>query len=128
MGATRNVALNELPIRGISINDVTANSGSATVNIVASDSGVIFINKYVTADVTYSLPAVATAAGKMFWFFDAQTTKNIIVNAPANTMFMGNDLAASTATTTAEVGCAAFVICDGTYYYFFEIYGAWANA
>lgn len=127
MGATRNVALTELPIRGISINDVAASGGSATVNVVASDSGVMFINKYITADVTYNLPTAALGAGKMFWFFDAQNTKNIIVNAPANSMFMGNDLAASTATTTAEVGCSAFVVCDGTYYYFFEIYGAWGN-
>lgn len=128
MGATRDVALTELPFRGISINST---GGSATVNIVASDSGVIFINKYVDGDCTYSLPPVAEGKGKMFWFFQAQNTKNMIVNAPANTMFMGNDLAASTANdkgTNIECGDCAMVIGDGTSYYFLEIYGDWDNA
>jgi len=125
MGAVRNVALSELPIRGISIN---ADAAGTTVNVVASDSGVMFINKEDAGTVTYNLPAVATAAGKMFWFFDAQLTQALVINAPANTMFMGNDLAASTATSTAQAGCSGFVICDGTSYYFFEIYGTWTAA
>ena len=128
MGATRDVALNELPFRGLSINSTGA---GATVNIVASDSGVIFINKYVAGDCTYNLPSVADGKGKMFWFFQAQNSMNMIIAAPANTMFMADDLAATTANdkgTAIECGDSAMVIGDGTSYYFFEIYGAWDNA
>jgi len=120
------VALTELPIRGISINP---DAGGVTVNVVASDSGVMFMNKEDASAVTYNLPAVADAAGKMFWFFNAQQTANIVINAPANTMFMANDLAASSATATGEAcGDCGFVICDGTSYYFFEFNGTWTSA
>ena len=125
MGATRDVALTELPFRGISINPDAAGT---TVNVVASDSGVMFINKEDASAVTYNLPAVADAKGKMFWFFEAQLSYGMVITAPANTMFMANDLAATTATATAQAGCAGFVICDGTSYYFFEIYGTWTAA
>ncbi len=126
MGAYRNVALSELPIRGISINDVAASDGAATVAVVASDSGVVFVNKYITADTVYTLPAVADAKGKMFWFFNAQSTKNLNINGPANTIMINNDAAADNVTSAAYVGEAGFVICDGEFYYFFEIMGTWA--
>lgn len=125
MVATRNVALTELPIRGISIN---ADAAGQTVNVVASDSGVIFINKEDAGQVTYNLPAVADAAGKMFWFFDAQLLQSMLINAPADTLFCGNNLAADNIYSTAQCGCCGFVICDGTSYYFFEIYGTWTAA
>ncbi len=126
MGAYRNVALTELPIRGISIN---ADAAGTTVNVVASDSGVMFVNKEDASVVTYNLPAVADAAGKMFWFFNAQNTANILINAPADTLFAGNNLAADNVLATAEAcGDCAFVICDGTSYYFFAISGTWTAA
>ena len=125
MGAHRNVALTELPIRGISIN---ADAAGQTVNIVASDSGVIFINKEDAGTVTYNLPAVADAAGKMFWFFDAQNLQSMLINAPADTLFCQNNLAADNITSTAQCGCCGFVICDGTSYYFFQVYRTWTNA
>jgi len=60
MGLTRSVALNELPVRGLHVNAATA-----AHTIVASDSGVVCFNDYGT-DTTYTLPAVADAAGKLF--------------------------------------------------------------
>lgn len=126
MGAFRNVALTELPIRGISIN---ADAAGQTVNVVASDSGVMFVNKEDAGVVTYNLPAVADAAGKMFWFFNAQATVNILVNAPADTMFAGNNLAADNVLADGpQCGDCGFVICDGTSYYFFGISGTWTAA
>ncbi len=125
MGAYRNLALTELPIRGISVEPT---GGDGAVAVVASDSGLIFVNKYVSGDTTYTLPAVADAKGKMFWFFNAQTTKSIVVSAPSNTMFMGDNIVTTSATSAADCGECAMAICDGSSYYFFAIYGTWANA
>jgi len=125
MGAYRNVALTELPLRGIS---VEPSGGDGAVTVVASDSGVMFVNKYATGNTTYTLPAVADAGGKMFWFFNAQATKSLVVSAPSNTMFMGNNLVTTSATSSDACGESAFVICDGSSYYFYAIQGTWANA
>jgi len=126
MGAHRNVALTELPFRGISINP--ASGYSNTINVVASDSGIIFVNKNASYDTTYNLPAVADAKGKMFWFFAGQYANNVVINAPTSTLVMANSLVANstTNTTTPSIGDCGFVICDGDKYYFFEIYGDWS--
>lgn len=124
MGATRNVALNELNFRGISIN--AASGGSSAIEVVPSDSGLIFINKS-TAEVTYTLPSVALGAGKMFWFYNAQTTTNIVVNAPTSTLIMTENATATTATDDAVTGSCGMVFCDGDYYYFLEIQGTWGD-
>lgn len=125
MGAYRNVALTELPMRGISVEPT---GGDGAVSVVASDSGVMFVNKYTTGDTTYTLPAVADASGKMFWFFNAQNTKSLVVSAPSNTMIMDDNLVTTSATSASVGGECAFVICDGTDYYFHELHGTWANA
>jgi len=126
MGAHRNVGLSELPLRGISINPEAGDVSAITV--VASDSGVMFINKETGNSCTYTLPAVADGTGKMFWFLNAQDTKSTIINAPTSTMMMANMATASTATSAGDIGECGFVVCDGTNYYFFEIYGTWASA
>lgn len=117
MGATRNVALSELNFRGLSINAATN-----TITIVPSDSGIIFLNQNTTNTTNYNLPAVADSAGKMFWFFNAQTTQNMIITAPANTM-MADDVTTGNCVTTAQnnVGYAAAAICDGSKWYLFEL-------
>lgn len=118
----RDVALNELAFRGIAINDATNNT--AAVTVYASDSGILFVNKYITDHVTYTLPAVADGAGKIWWFFNANTTKNILVTAPSACMYHSG-AAVTTMTSPNAVGGCAFVIGDGTLYYFFEIEGVW---
>jgi len=126
MGAHRNVALSELNLRGISIN---ADAGdTTTINVVASDSGVMFINYEAGGNVTYNLPAVADAAGKMFWFFNAQNTKSVILNAPTNSMMVSNTAIANSATCSNAIGECAFVVCDGSKYYTFPMVGTWSNA
>ena len=126
MGAHRNVALSELNLRGLSIN---ADAGdTTTINVVASDSGVMFINYEVGGDVTYNLPAVADASGKMFWFFNAQNTKSVIVNAPTSTLIMSNTVVANQTTSANTIGECSFVVCDGSKYFMFPISGTWANS
>lgn len=126
MGATRNTALNELNFRGISVNPT---SGSNTVNIVASDSGVIFINKNTGANTNYNLPAVADSDGKMFWFLNAQTSQDMNIIAPANTLVADNVTDGNYVNMAADtIGHGCFIIGDGSSYYLFELGSlAWAT-
>lgn len=125
MGATRDVALNELPIRGISINTEAGNDTSITV--VASDSGVLFVNYESGSTVEYTLPAVADAKGKWFWFFTAVAAK-IKVTAPSSTMYTVETTLQTSTFSASTIGEGGMCICDGTYYYFFEICGTWATS
>lgn len=120
MGATRDVALNELPIRGISHNATTA---SGAVTVVASDSGVIFINKYA-GTTTYTLPAVADGKGKIFYFYGA-VANNVVVYGPAASTIYGNAALGRTFTGTGAIGIGCMVVGDGTYYYAFALGGTW---
>ena len=116
----RDVALNELPIRGIAINDATANTASVTV--YPSDSGIIFVNKFATA-TTYTLPAVADSAGKMFWFFNVGAG-GMLITAPADTLVGEHDAAGTTITfddTSHMIGVGGMAICDGTNYFWFNM-------
>jgi hypothetical protein len=120
MGATRDVALNELPIRGAVINASTSTTNAFT--LVASDSGCIFINKDATA-TTYTLPAVADAAGKWFWFYNVGAA-GFVISAPSGTLVGLNDASnttASFATSSQMIGAAAMVFCDGTNYLLFNL-------
>jgi hypothetical protein len=125
MGATYDVLLNELPIRGISINADA--SGVNAFTVVGSDSGTVFINKEdATSATTYTLPAVADGAGKWWWFFDAEGSQGIAITSGTASTLVGHASAtSSTATATAGIGACAMVIGDGSYYYLFEIYGTW---
>jgi len=123
MGADRDIALSELPIRGISINTLTG--ADADITVVPSDSGILFVNKYTT-ETTYTLPAVADGAGKWFWFFNGQTSAEIKIK--GTTACIVGDATDQYATGSADTGTCAFVIGDGTYYYLHEIYGDWAVA
>lgn len=126
MGATRDVALNELPIRGISINaDTTDNV--VEIQVVPSDSGVIFINKEVEGTVTYTLPSVAEGKGKWFWFFNGQTSAAIVVTAGADTgvMVCTGYVDYDKMTDSSIIGASGFVFGDGDKYYFVEIAPTW---
>lgn len=123
MGATRDIALTDLPLRGISINPATAD-GSVTV--VASDSGVVFVNKYA-GTTTYTLPAVAAGKGKIFWFYDA-VGEDLVVYGPAASTIFGPDLEGRTLTGTGDVGICCLVVGDGTDYYAWCIHGTWVTS
>lgn len=124
MGATRDVALNELPVRGISINPISASGGTTPITVVASDSGVMFVNRYASA-TTYNLPAVADGKGKMFWFYDG-VGQTLIVYGPASSTVYGPTSLGQTLTGTADIGICVMVVGDGDYYYAFCIHGGWA--
>ena len=127
MGATRDIALNELPFRGISINAEADNVNA--IIVVPSDSGVIFVNKESgTGTITYTLPAVALGAGKWFWFFNAQTTREIAVTALSACIISATSTYTTLTTSTNAIGDSGFIVGDGTYWYFFNIVGTWAGS
>ena len=117
MGATRDVALTELPLRGISINDAT--DGSTTVAVVASDSGVLFVNQQA-GETTYTLPTVALGKGKWFWFFN-QGAAGMVITSDTEDMIVGvNGVVYDTLSLTtgsARIGASALFFCDGTNYF-----------
>ena len=124
MGATRDVALTELPFRGISINAETSENVVA-ITVSPSDSGILFINKETNGTVTYTLPAVADGKGKIFWFYEG--TAKVIKLLITTTSIIGN-ATDKVASATAVLGSCAFVIGDGDYYYLFAIAGTWTVA
>lgn len=124
MGATRDIALNELPIRGLSINP--ASDGSAAITVVASDSGTMFINKFGT-ETEYTLPAVADGKGKMFWFFNAQTSTAVLVTATTAIIMGVNSTTGTTLTDGSNIGDCCLVIGDGTNYFGFVLSGSWTS-
>ncbi len=110
MAITRSVALNELPVRGLHVNAATA-----AYTIVPSDSGIILFNDYGT-DTTYTLPAVADAAGKMFWFVNGEATTKTIITAPT-ACIKGPQAAVCTTLTSKAIGDHCILTCDGTNYF-----------
>ena len=122
---TRTVALTELPIRGSSTNEDADNV--TAISVVASDSGLLFINKETSGTVTYTLPTLALAAGKWFWFMNAQTSFALaITGGTASKIVYSNSTTASTVTCATQAGECGMIYCDGVNYYFFEIYGSWS--
>ncbi len=120
MGATRDIGLNDLPVRGAVINPSTSTTNSFT--LVPSDSGCIFINKDATA-TNYTLPAVADASGKWFWFYNVGAG-GMVITAPSGTLVGFNDASnttASYATGSQMIGTACMVFCDGTNYILFDL-------
>ncbi len=127
MGATRDVALNELPMRGISINADA--SGVNAFTLIPSDSGIIFINNEdATSATTYTLPEVADCEGKWFWFYNGQTTQTIVITAPTaseGTMVCKGQAAYDSMTSDAVIGSFGLVFGDGDFYYFVDAKGSW---
>ncbi len=110
MAITRSVALSEMNFRGLHVNSATA-----AYTLVPSDSGIILFNDYGT-DTTYTLPAVADSAGKVFWFVNGEATTKTIITAPS-AILKGVTAAACTVITSKAIGDHCIITCDGTYYY-----------
>ena len=124
MGATRDLALTSLPFRGIAINE-TGDSGSVTV--VASDSGLLFINEYA-GTTTYTLPTVADMKGKWYTFYGNVAQDIVITGGTADVMSGGTASAvvdADKVTGGGAIGIWCAVICDGTNYFVLPGVGTW---
>ena len=108
----RDVALNEMNFRGISVN-----TAEAAITLVPSDSGIIFIQHYASA-TTYTLPAVADCAGKMFLFINANTnTSTVVYSVASDIVGKHTSGAVSQTLTSAAIGDFLILVGDGTYFY-----------
>ena len=117
----RNLVLNELPFRGISVN--TLAGADASIAVVASESGVLFVNHCASA-TTYTLPTVALAKGKWFWFFNVGAAGMIITGGTASVMVRKNSATSTSvtfATSSEMIGAACLIMCDGTNYFCFNL-------
>ena len=121
MGATRTIALNELPIRG------TCTVTGSTTTVVPSDSGIYFVDA-ATGTHTFTLPAVADCAGKMFCFVN-RVNYNMAVQTCTATgsldkMVTFNDATADKVTfqtASGKIGGGLKILGDGSYYYAFNM-------
>lgn len=82
---------------------------TADTTLTADDSGTKFIANGA-AKVTFTLPALA--AGLIFWFYNVGASGMRIASASADTMIVGNDIAADNIefVTTGEMIGAAIVV------------------
>ena len=120
----RVVHVNELPLRGISTQETT---GDGSITIVPSDSGVMFVNKYIGGTTTYTLPTPAEAKGKWFWFYQAQGAADLkILSGTAGKFIGGGAETGDYMDTNAQnEGDAAIVISDGDFFYLIPLTGTW---
>lgn len=123
----RDMGLSVLNLRGLAINDASNNTNSVTV--YASDSGIMFINEFV-GTTTYTLPAVADCAGKVFFFYD-NVGETLIVTAPSGSfdLMSGGEttakIDADKVTSGGTQGEWSTIIGDGTNYFCLAGEGTW---
>ena len=127
MGATRDLALTGAPFRGIAINET---GDSNAVAVVASDSGILFINEFA-GTTTYTLPTVADMKGKWYSFYCNAAEAILVKGGTGDVMSGGNSGAATNndkVTSGATIGSWCIVTCDGTNYFVFAGTGTWTGA
>ena len=94
---------------------------TAAYTVPVTESGTFYNNLGAAGSVTFTLPAVATAAG-CWYLFHAAVAQNLVVTAPANTLVTdGNAGQTSVTFSTAShiIGGAVIVYCDGAKWYAF---------
>ncbi len=108
----RDVALNEMNFRGVSIN-----TAETAITLFSSDSGIIFIQNYASA-TTYTLPTVTDCAGKMFLFLNSNTNTSTVITSTTS-LIKGKHTSGATSTvlTSAAIGDFLIIVGDGTYFY-----------
>ncbi len=116
------LGVTNIHLRGISINPVT--TGDAAITLVASDSGIMCVNK-LASTTTYTLPACSLGAGKFFRFY-CGVANNIVVTSPTAATLYGPAALGITCTLTGAIGSCMDVIGDGTYWYIIPCYGTTA--
>lgn len=122
----RDVVMNTLPFRGTAINDSSSNTGS--VEVYASDSGILFINEY--AGVEYTLPDVADCKGKWFMFFDNTGQTITITGGDTGKMSGGSTSASVDADDVVSGGTQGewcIIIGDGSSYFCLAGEGTWTG-
>lgn len=92
--------------------NVVAKTADYTVD--AKESGTLFTTEGATADVEFTLPALAD--GLEFIFFNAEDIELKVSSAADNTIVATGDAAAGSVTfttATTQIGAGVTMICDG---------------
>jgi hypothetical protein len=90
---------------------------TASYTCTRADSGTHFSNLAAAGAVTFTLPAVATSAGCVYWFHTAVAAQNLLVTAPAGTLVAYNNAAATTISLVTAgniAGACIHAFCTGT--------------
>lgn len=88
------------------------------------ESGTIFTTYGGTAATTFTLPAVASADGCIYYFVNAVDQDMTIASAEGDNMVAKNDASADSiafSTTSEKIGGAVMVVSDGTKWYTFPM-------
>ena len=116
------ITLADIPSsRGLITNPIT--TGEAQT-IVPANSGMVNINS-MNGSLTYTLPAVALCAGKMFWFLNAgvggtYTTK---ITSAAADMFASDSTGTYVTCDATQSWCIIFS--NGTNFFCLDGHGTW---
>ena len=112
----RTVALSEMNLRG-------TYTVTSDTTVYPSDSGIIFVANE-SADIEFTLPAVADYKGKMNIFINRADYEMLITGGTADVMVLLNNATAdgvSITTASEHIGGAIMVVGDGSYYYVFNL-------
>lgn len=94
---------------------------TADYSVLVKESGTCFTTTAATGGVNFTLPAVASSTGCVYWFA-SEADFEFMVSAPAGTMVAFNNAAATSiayTTSTQEIGQGMMCVCDGTLWYAF---------
>jgi len=114
-----------LDVERLSYDEVEAGpvvAKTSDYSVLASDSGKLLVaNKGGT--FTFTLPAVAVGKGCVWDFIQLQD-QNMVVTGTSTDVMVGKNSTGhdkvTFSTTSEKIGAACRIICDGTYYYFFN--------
>ena len=125
MSNASTLLLNLVPLIRATCRSVAATTATT---VTPDDSGTLFIS-LATGVHTYTLPAVADGKGKVFIFFQADTTAAVKVASTAANIMGVDSATGTTLTSGALIGDCAMIIGDGTNYLFFNLgQGNWTIA
>jgi len=88
----------------------------AAYTVKVHESGTHFSNSGAAGSVTFTLPAVASSAGCVYWFHAAVAAQNLVVTAPAGTLVAHNNATATSVSLQTGgniAGGCIHVFCDG---------------
>ena len=116
--------IDRLQVRRLSYEEVEASvvTKDASYSVLASDSGKLLIAN-LAGTFTFTLPTLA--AGKnCVWDFIQLQDQNLVVTGGDTDKMVGKNGAGfdkvTYSTSSEKIGAACRIVCDGSYYYFFN--------
>lgn len=106
---------------GRKLSGVQIKTADYTIVTGTDPSGCLFTNRGAAGTINFTLPAPSQALAGVFYDFLTVAAQIILVKtATADTLIADNDATADSLATTARIGVALRVVCDGTSWIAFE--------